>query len=101
MQKYFISAACLFLWANMAFSQTVTKVEVNNTSANDTPTQAVAREQLKIVVAQKQTEGWEVMNTEATIYVPPATNDLQRSINREGATVISQEEFDKKFKTEK
>ncbi len=100
MQKYFISAACLFLWANMAFSQT-TQVEVTATSTNDTPTQAATREQLKSEVAQKQTDGWEVMNTDATIYVPPATNDLQRSINREGATVISQEEFDKKFKSEK
>lgn len=103
MQKYLICAASLFLWANISFSQTANKVEVNSTSASDTPTQAAAREKLKSDVAQKeqQNNGWEVMNSEATIYVPPANNDLQRSINKEGATILSKEEFDKRFKSEK
>ncbi len=103
MQKYLICAASLFLWANISFCQTTKKVEVNSTSTNDTPTQAVTREKLKSDVAQKeqQNDGWEVMSTEATIYVPPADNDLQKSINKEGATIISREEFNKKFKNEK
>lgn len=98
MQKYLICAASLLFWANLSFAQSPAKVDVTPTPTNDTPTQAATRQKLKSEVVQKETGGWEVQTTEATIYVPPAENELQESINKEGTTILSKEEFDKRFK---
>lgn len=66
-----------------------------------TESQIKTEEKLRSEVKAKENDGWIVEKVETTIYAPEAENELQKSINQEETTVLSKEEFEKRFHDER
>jgi hypothetical protein len=96
MQKLF--TIILFV-CSIQFVSAQSDVEIAPKTKTDTQIQTEAK--LRTEVKAKENEGWIVEKVETTIYAPAADNELQKSINQDETTVLSKEEFDKRFHDER